>query len=48
MTRQLELPWEDRGGTPKVPRSDEPAPATQGDERSGKAQLLEAMEVEGI
>lgn len=43
MARQLELPWENRGGPPKAARSDEPDPANQGDERSGKARLLEAV-----
>jgi len=42
MSRQLELPWESRGETPSVPRSDESPTAVQGTERPGADGLMEA------
>jgi len=41
-SRQQELPWESRGETPSVPRSDETPTAVQGTERPGADDLLEA------
>ena len=41
MTRQLELPWRDRGETPTAPRSAEARTATHGNERSGASDLME-------
>jgi group II intron reverse transcriptase/maturase len=41
MTRQLELPLESRGETPRAKRSEETPTATHGDERSGTSGLLE-------
>jgi RNA-directed DNA polymerase len=41
-SRQLELPWEGRGETPSVPRSDESPTAVQGTERPGADDLMEA------
>jgi RNA-directed DNA polymerase len=43
MTRQLELPWGDRGETPTVPRSAEAPTATHGNERSGASDLMERV-----
>ncbi|MFQ5506993.1 MAG: group II intron reverse transcriptase/maturase [Planctomycetota bacterium] len=42
MSRQLELPWEDRGEAPSVPRSDESPTAVQGTERPGADGLMRA------
>ena len=41
--RQLELPLEDRGGTPNVERSAEARTATHGNERSGASDLMERV-----
>ena len=41
MSRQLELPLEDRGEAPKVERSEEAPTAIRGDERSGTSGLME-------
>jgi RNA-directed DNA polymerase len=41
MSRQLELPLENRGEAPTVERSEEAPTATQGDERSGTSGLME-------
>ena len=43
MTRQLELPWRDRGETPTAPRSAEARTATHGNERSGASDLMECV-----
>jgi RNA-directed DNA polymerase len=43
MTRQLELPLESRGETPRVERSEEAPAATQGNERSGTNVLMELV-----
>lgn len=42
-SRQLELPLEDRGGTPNVERSAEARTATDGNERSGASDLMERV-----
>ena len=43
MSRQLELPLESRGETPRLERSEEAPTATQGDERSGTSGLMELV-----
>lgn len=43
MTKQLELPWRDRGETPTAPRSAEALTATHGNERSGASDLMECV-----
>lgn len=43
MSRQLELPLESRGETPRVEQSEEALTATQGDERSGTSGLMELV-----
>jgi RNA-directed DNA polymerase len=43
MARQLELPLANRGETPTVERSEEAPTATQGNERSGASDLMEAV-----
>jgi group II intron reverse transcriptase/maturase len=43
MSRQLELPLESRGEAPRVQRSGEAGPATNADERSGTAALMERV-----
>lgn len=42
-SRQLELPWKDRGESPNVPRSDESSTAVHENEHSGAGGLMEAM-----
>lgn len=42
-SRQLELPWEDRGESPNVPRSDEPPTAVPETEGPGAACLMGAV-----
>lgn len=42
MSKQLELPWEDKGEALNVPRSDESPTATHGTERLGMESLMEA------
>ena len=42
-SRQLELPWKDRGESPNVPRSDESSTAVHENEHPGAGGLMEAM-----
>ncbi len=43
MSKQLELPWGNRGEAPKAPRSEEALTASHGNERSGTSGLMEEM-----
>ena len=48
-SRQLELPFEPRGGAPKAERSGQASTATSGNERSGTSTLLvEALQRENL